>query len=88
MKGLIATICMGVMAVSCGTGCTSFDFQLSQTEGLHIQVKGAPPTLYKLVSYEKTGEEKAFDLFHFQAEGAEVGEGTVLREPEPEGDTE
>ena len=50
-------------------------------------MKGAPPTLYKLVSYDKTSDDvKAFDLFHFQAEGAEEeepeGTGTVLRADE------
>lgn len=55
------------------TGCTSFHFGLSQSKGLQISIKGAPPTLYKILSVEKeTGS--GFDLFHFQAEGAEDDE--------------
>ena len=69
MNARILAICMGILAAICGAGCTSFEFQLSQTEGLHLKMTGAPPTLYKLISYE--GKEKAFDAFHFQAEGAE-----------------
>ncbi len=72
------------------TGCTSFQFGLSQADGLQIKIQSAPPTLYKIISYEKDGGP-AFDLFHFQAEGAEeepVGTGTVLRAEEEEGEPE
>ena len=86
----IRIIIMLALASLALTGCTSFKFQISQEKGILIEMKGAPPTLYKLVSYDKTSDDvKAFDLFHFQAEGAEAqepeGTGTVLRADEEDG---
>lgn len=75
-------ILIGLMFI----GCTSFEFQLSQSEGLHLKMEGAPPTLYKLISYED--KKKAFDAFHFQAEGAEEDPEFFEDEAEEEADTE
>ncbi len=82
MTNAIKLICLALIAMM--TGCTSFEFQLSQSEGLRLKIEGAPPTMYKIGGYDRQSEDvKAFDLFHFEA--TPVGTGTVLRaEEDPE----
>ena len=76
MRTLLAIALMGIICVMCA-GCTSFTFE---GYGAKLEIKGAPPTLYKIGSYDKDDYSKAFDFFHFESLTAQE---ELEREPEP-----
>lgn len=77
LKGIVITLLMGLLAVTCG--CIHFE-RLSVLNGV-LSVDGfgmTTPSLYKFGSVQKANGA-GVDLIYFEREGLE-GAGTVLRE--------
>lgn len=80
LKSLILIM---LLAVVCGSGCITLK-KLSIFNGMVSLEYGATavPTQYRLISYEKNAEGKAFDLLHAERDPSVFGTDKPEENPE------